>query len=217
LPDWLACAERDFSAFGHLWTPFFPRASQEEGPFVVAGYVNGPAQIPVSQVWNPARTPSTLAAVIMGRYEAWMAKLRSALRVVFFAAVAAVSVANVIYNAKRVPPRRTHFALATNPGIRQEQRFSSMRRALNARKITGTIGYIADIPPAGMAADEQGVEDYYRAQFSLAPIVLDQRAERYDWAIADFRGTPPGKRLPDEWRVVEDSGNGVLLLEKASR
>lgn len=144
-------------------------------------------------------------------------KLLPVLRIGSLAIVAAVSVANVVYNAEQMPPMRAGMPSAIGPVLRQDLRFASARRALSARKITGTIGFLSDLPAGRTTDDDHAAEDYYLAQFSLAPVVLDANSEPYDWAIASFRTVPTEKRISGGWQIAEDLGDGVFLLRKAGK
>lgn len=146
-----------------------------------------------------------------------MVKFLAVLRVGSLAIVAAVSAANVVYNSQRVPPVRSGLPFSADAAVRQELRFASIRRALIARNVTGTIGYLGDLPADRMMADDPSVEDYYLAQFSLVPVVLDTKPGAYDWAVGSFRSMAPERRLSGEWRIEEDFGGGVYLLRRATR
>jgi hypothetical protein len=93
-----------------------------------------------------------------------------------------------------------------------DERLAPLRRALQKRGVRGMIGYLTDQPAARFLADSAGVRDYYLTQYALAPLVLDPNPEPHAWAVGCFRhaGTPP--TLPPGMRVVEDFGDGVLLL-----
>jgi hypothetical protein len=138
-----------------------------------------------------------------------------AIRPGLLAAVAAVSIANVVSNAHRLPPQRGALPSAANPPVRQEQRFGPMRGELESRGVAGTIGYLCDIPNDGVLAAERIREDYYLAQFSLAPVVLDASAAPHDWAIASLHGYLAKEHYSGDWKIAVDQGDGVLLLRRA--
>lgn len=132
-----------------------------------------------------------------------------ALRLAALLAVTAVAVANVIHTVRKTPPAALGVsAAAFDPLSWHEQRFQRFRAAAAARGLRGTIGYIGDRP----AADD----DYFYAQFALVPLLLDFDPAPYEWAIANLRTTSPGSRVPAGWRIVQDLGDGVLLLRKSA-
>src|SRR5580692_6518816 len=115
-----------------------------------------------------------------------MLRLRSLLRAGLLLGVAAVSVANLVHNLGRVAPVRAGVPTAISPPMREEARFAGVRGTLATLGITGTIGYIGDLPHDPTDAADQAVEDYYLAQYSLAPLVLDPNADACAWAVASL-------------------------------
>lgn len=132
------------------------------------------------------------------------------------AAVALLAVLNVSHGLGRVsvPPR---VASAGEPDsvVRQERRLASLRRSVEQRGVRGTIGYVGDQPGTRVLDDQQAVTDYFQSQFVLAPLVLDLSVERRQWAVANLRATKAAARVPAGFTIVEDFGDGVLLLRKA--
>lgn len=124
--------------------------------------------------------------------------------------VAVVAAANVIHTAQRIPPPAAVVpASAYDPLSWQEQRFSRFRDRVNRHELPPTIGYIGDAA--------QPDDDFYYAQFAVLPLVLDGDPEPHPWALANLRSASPSTRISDRWQVVEDFGQGVLLLKKAAR
>lgn len=69
----------------------------------------------------------------------------------------------------------------------------------------GVVGYIGE---PGIRA----LEDYYLAQYALAPVVVDHSSE-HGLVVGNFPGAkafPPTENL----QLVRDFGNGVLLFRK---
>jgi len=83
--------------------------------------------------------------------------------------------------------------------LRSEQRFFALGTQLPAR---GVIGYVGE-------SDNRGTEDYYLAQYALAPLVIE-RSPNHPLVIASFPNSRPV--LPENLQLVRDFGNGVLLL-----
>lgn len=124
--------------------------------------------------------------------------------------VAAVAAANVIHLAQSVPPAPVAVpASAFDPLSWHEERFAGFRKRAADHGVSGVIGYFGDTSDAD--------DDYYYAQFALVPLVLDMDPQRHRWAVANLRTTSPATRLPANWRIVEDLGGGVLLLERLAQ
>jgi hypothetical protein len=83
--------------------------------------------------------------------------------------------------------------------LRSEQRFTALRTQLPAR---GVIGYVGE-------SGNRGTEDYYLAQYTLAPLVIE-RSPNHPLVIASFPDSPPV--LAQNLKLVRDFGNGVLLV-----
>jgi hypothetical protein len=131
-------------------------------------------------------------------------------RIGALSAVAAVAVANVFHTARNVaPPPIDPPAALQDPITQRETRLARFRANAQARGLRGTIGYVGD--PAG------GSDEYFHAQFALVPLVVDFDPAPHEWAVADLRPPPDAPRVPAGWRVVEDCGEGVLLLRKSTQ
>ena len=83
---------------------------------------------------------------------------------------------------------------------RSDQRFAAVKTRLPA---TGVIGYIGE-------SGDSSSPDYYLTQYALAPLVVDH-STHHAIVIGNFPLSPPSD-LPPNLRLVEDLGNGVLLL-----
>lgn len=124
--------------------------------------------------------------------------------------MAGVAVANVIHTARKVPsPPLEVEASSYDPLSWHEQRFRRFRAGAAAHGVRGTIGYIGDHP----ATDD----DYFYSQFALAPLVLDSDPAPHRWAVANLRTTNPEARIPAGWMIVQDFGDGVLLLGRSTQ
>jgi hypothetical protein len=131
--------------------------------------------------------------------------------------VVVTAVINVLHMAQKVlPPAQDASAAATDPVTCSERRFARLRERVRELHITGTVGYVGDMPGDRLTADARAVEDYYLAQFALVPLVLDLNADVHDWAVANMRTTAPAARVPVGWKIVEDFGAGIILLRKAT-
>ena len=132
--------------------------------------------------------------------------------------IAVVCGINLAATIRRVPPAaRFPDAEHANPAIRADERFRSVRDALTTHGVHGTVAYLTDAPPDQLAANPSAMEEYFLAQFALAPWVLDARAGSWRWAVANFHGAAAAERVAADYRVAEDCGNGVVLLEKIAR
>jgi hypothetical protein len=83
---------------------------------------------------------------------------------------------------------------------RSDQRFAAVKTRLPA---SGVIGYIGE-------CGNSSTPDYYLTQYALVPLVVD-RSTHHAIVIGNFPLSPPSD-LPPNLRLVEDFGNGVLLL-----
>jgi hypothetical protein len=83
---------------------------------------------------------------------------------------------------------------------RSDERFAALKSALPPR---GVVGYIGE-------SGNLGTEDYYLAQYSLAPLVVE-RSKNHPLVIVSISGEPP---RPDTrgLEFVRNFGNGVLLF-----
>ena len=138
-----------------------------------------------------------------------------AFRIVTLGFVVAVSSANVVRMSVGTPPALLDsFGVANNYVMRREQRFSAIRAGIAARGLSGTLGYLGEQPKGQWQVGSNSVENYYLAQFVLAPLILDADAVRREWIVADL---PKGKlaaRTPSGWSVAEDFGDGTFLLRR---
>lgn len=130
--------------------------------------------------------------------------------------IAVVTVLNLVQAVRHVRPAPVSLPGLPPPNgvLRAEARFAALRVALAKHQVSGPIGYVADLGPPEMGADFRSMEDYFSAQFVLAPCVLDPRPEGRRWAVANLRQRTAAERVPAGFRVREDCGDGVLLLEK---
>ncbi len=102
---------------------------------------------------------------------------------------------------------------AYDPVVAQEQRFAPLRAELLKRGIAGTAGYFTDVPRDRVFAEFRTVAEYYQMQFALSPLVLDLNTEHHPWAVANYRATTV---IPPGFQVVQDFGQGVLLLQQSA-
>ena len=139
-------------------------------------------------------------------------KLWSAVMVLALAVVAGI---NLVTTARRIlPPPRAPVVIAKNVVMRHEHRFAAVRDALKARSVSHAIGYLADLPPTELRSSERGMQEYFLTQFALAPWILDATAGDTQWVIVNLHTTRIADRMPVGFRVAEDFGDGVALLEK---
>lgn len=122
---------------------------------------------------------------------------------------------NLVFMARRVPPpSRMPAPLPANVVMRHEHRMAGVARALKSRGAPGRIGYVADVPTAGLAAHPRGMEEYFLTQFALVPWIVDTRAEDCTLMVANLATASIAERLPAGFRVAREFGHGVWLLEK---
>ena len=128
-----------------------------------------------------------------------------------------VCASNVVTTVRRVPPQpRAPVPVPSNVVLQQEQRLAAVRASLQKRNVHGTIGYLADLPPNELAGNHHAMEAYFLTQFALVPLVIDARATDSRWMVANLHTTKMAERLPPGFRMAEDFGSGVALLEKVA-
>jgi hypothetical protein len=130
-------------------------------------------------------------------------------------AVVLVSGFNVVFMARRVPPpSRASVSEPANIVVRHEQRMAAVARALHSRGAPGKIGYLTDMSPAELAANPRGMEEYFLTQFALVPWVVDPRADDCRLVVANLSTSHIADRLPAGFRIAQEIGHGIWLLEK---
>jgi len=137
------------------------------------------------------------------------------LRVTWICALVAlvgVAVANVANLARTHPPAPIRVSgSAPDPVMNAEARFAPVRAELQARAISGRVGYFSDAPAGRLSAEPRGIERYFRAQFALSPLILDVDG-RDPWIVTDFEHVAASRgRIPAGWQLAADCGGGVLL------
>jgi hypothetical protein len=139
------------------------------------------------------------------------------LRFASLALIAVISVSNLASTLKRVLPTVAGSPSSICEVERQGMRFGPARRALIARNVEGTIGYVGEVPAEQMGAEDMATEEYYLAQYWLAPVVLDSRSDSYQWTVESLRANTTVGRLSEAWRTDAALGDGVFLLRRAAR
>jgi hypothetical protein len=128
--------------------------------------------------------------------------------------IAIVAVTNVVAVLRRTPTLPRHPAFRADVVLRHEQRLGGVRAALARHGARGVIGYVTDLSPEKLTANEAAMQEYFLTQFVLSPWVLEAKFEGCAWAMANFGASPSPHPVPIGFRVVEDFGRGVLLLQK---
>lgn len=86
-------------------------------------------------------------------------------------------------------------------GLRSDQRFAALKRALPVR---GTVGYLGD-------SGEFAVVDYYLTQYALAPLVVDH-SPNHPLIVGNYRSAAHREPFPANFELIKDFGDGVWLL-----
>ena len=130
--------------------------------------------------------------------------------------VVVIATVNLIATARRIPPpSRIDPSAPPDVVLKQEARLVAVRRALERVGARGVIGYVSDLPPDQLATDAAGMREYFLSQFALAPLVLDARFGDVRWVVVNLHRAPLTARMPSGFRVVEDGGAGVWLIERS--
>jgi hypothetical protein len=85
---------------------------------------------------------------------------------------------------------------------RSDQRFALLKAALPQN---GVVGYVGD---------SDNLEDYYLAQYALAPVVVD-RSPNHPLVVGNFPTAPAP--ADSNLQLLKDFGNGVLLFANKDR
>jgi hypothetical protein len=96
-------------------------------------------------------------------------------------------------------PRSGHIE-SGSIATRSDQRFALLKARL---PVDGVVGYIG-------SSGDSATPDYYLTQYALAPLVVDNSSD-HAIVIGNFPSSQ-APRTPQNLRLVEDFGNGVLLL-----
>lgn len=81
----------------------------------------------------------------------------------------------------------------------------------------GTLGYLSYPPLKDLMADRIETQKYFLSVYVLSPILLDYQNDHQLYLGNFEEGIPPGYLEAQKLVVVQDFGNGVLLLKKGSR
>jgi hypothetical protein len=84
------------------------------------------------------------------------------------------------------------------------RRFEELRKSLPAH---GTIGYVSD------EAGDEATWDYYRTQYALAPLIVEQTTE-HDFVVGNFREGGGAGKIPANSGLIllKDFGNGAVVF-----
>ena len=117
------------------------------------------------------------------------------------AAIAILILGSLLSSARTIfkSPRPGHFEPDTI-AARSDERFARLKTRLPSE---GVVGYIGD-------AGDSATPYYYLTQYALAPLVVDNSID-HALVIGNFPSSQ-GSRIPHNLQLVEDFGNGVLLL-----
>ncbi|HNC45103.1 MAG TPA: hypothetical protein PLU80_13130 [Acidobacteriota bacterium] len=80
----------------------------------------------------------------------------------------------------------------------------------------GTLGYLSYPPLTNLMADRIETQKYFLSAYVLSPVLLDYQHDHQLYLGNFEEGIPPGFLEAQRLTVVQDFGNGVLLLKKGS-
>jgi hypothetical protein len=124
---------------------------------------------------------------------------RSNIALIVFVLCCLLSSARLVVDA---PLQKSISPLASRIPNRSDRRFAALKAALPPQ---GTVGYVGE---SGAPVDVLG--NYYLTQYALAPLVVENSV-KHPLVIGNFPKSPPSQP-PDDLRVIQDFGDGVLLF-----
>lgn len=123
---------------------------------------------------------------------------------------AALSIASLVRRAATLPPARIDLPGAPSDGVLQSDlRWTPVRNELIRQGAEGRVGYFQAEPVALMATTPHGIENYFHAQFSLTPFVLEVDGHPR-WIVAE--GPVGAQRVGPGWTLLHEFGGGLMLL-----
>lgn len=135
---------------------------------------------------------------------------RKGVRLAAVAVAAALAIASLVRRAQTLRPARVDLPGAPSDGVQQsDARWTPVRDDLVREGAEGRVGYFQAEPVARMAKAPHGIENYFHAQFSLAPFVLEVDGHPR-WIVAE--GKVAAGRVGPGWTPVHDYGGGIVLL-----
>ena len=123
------------------------------------------------------------------------ASARRVAAILLLVACCLLSTAHILFQA----PRPGHIS-ADDISKRSDLRFAALKARLPT---SGVIGYIGE-------PGDSATPDYYLAQYSLAPLVVDFSAN-HSIVVGNFPSSKGGV-IPRGLTPMEDFGNGVILF-----
>ncbi|MBI4752282.1 MAG: hypothetical protein HY774_27655 [Acidobacteria bacterium] len=94
-----------------------------------------------------------------------------------------------------------------------EHRLAGVKMALPKK---GTLGYLSYPPLTDLMADRIETQKYFLSVYVLSPVLLDYQHDHQLYLGNFEEGVPPGFLEAQRLLVVQDFGNGVLLLKKGA-
>lgn len=97
----------------------------------------------------------------------------------------------------------------TDAITRNLRRFEELKKILAPH---GTVGYVSD------KVGDDGIWDYYQAQYALAPVILEMTAER-EIVVGNFQDPSNAHQtlMNGNLTIQKDFGNGVFLLTRRTQ
>lgn len=91
-----------------------------------------------------------------------------------------------------------------------EKRFTELERILPAH---GVVGYVTELPSDIILSDADASAEYYIAQYSLAPLILDNTKD-HPFVIGNFHGP---HKIEADLVLMRDLGNGIMLFRRKEK
>ena len=104
--------------------------------------------------------------------------------------------------------------LIRNSNIHRVSQYESrLKELLPYMPATGRVGYLSNVHPSDPAVPMEIVDEYFRAQYGLAPVVLVPGADE-EIIIAKFTDNTDVAAMTRGLDLIKDFGGGLMLFRK---
>jgi len=158
--------------------------------------------------WRRGRRPKFAAPspkefVLGFLHSPWFMRLRVGLAITVLMSAALLSSYALLKRTRPLPQSAGRDEVSA-----YEVRFVRLKQFLPGN---GTVCYVPDY-----TSSETAKKDFFLARYALAPLVV-RNVPDCDPLIGDFPSRAPASALSNKYTVLEDFGNGLLLLKRNER